>query len=234
MVILDDYILVLEKSALFRGIEGTTIGHMISCFAPLRQRYKKTEQIVTAGEPYTGIGIVIEGEVLVTKESIAGNRTIMSVLKKGDMFGEMVSFTDVKKWPATVTAQSDSEVIFIKPELVVNQCEKVCDGHRKMIENLMKIMAKKALMLNKKLEYLSIRSLRGRLSAYLLEQYTSKKEAMFLLPMNRDELADFFNVTRPSLSRELSRMKAEKIIDFHKSTFKILDLEALKEALENA
>lgn len=234
MYVLDDYILVLEKSALFRGIEASTIGNMISCFAPVRLKYQKNEQIVGAGEPYTGIGIVIEGEVLVTKESIAGNRTIMSVLKKGDMFGEMVSFTEVKKWPATVTAQSDCEVIFIKPEMVLNQCKNVCEGHRQMIENLMKVMAKKALMLNKKLEYLSIRSLRGRLSAYLLEQYASKKEVMFLLPMNRDELADFFNVTRPSLSRELSRMKTEKIIDFHKSSFKILDLGALKEALENA
>lgn len=231
MKIVNDYITILGKTALFSNIPLDTIEKMLTCFLPKFESYKKGEQIVVAGEPFTGIGIVLKGEVVVSKESFAGNRTIVNVLKQGDMFGEMVSFSEVKRWPASVMAQNDCQVIFIRPETVVNQCHKTCDGHRQMIENLLRIMSKKALMLNKKLEYLSIRSLRGRLSAYLLEQSSRTHEAFFSLPMNRDDLADFFNVTRPSISRELSRMKEDGLIDYHKSTFKIVNLEALKQEI---
>lgn len=222
---------LLNQTALFKNIDIETIKGMLTCLNPRIKPYMKNETLVLAGTPFTGIGIVLKGEVIIAKESLAGNRTIMTLLKPGDMFGEMVSFTDEKKWPATATAQSDCEVIYISPESVLDQCQRLCEGHKMMIENLLRVMSRKALMLNKKLEYLSIRSLRGRLSMYLLEQHMKTNKIIFSLPMNRDELADFFNVARPSLSRELSKMKEDGLIDFHKSSFKIIDVEALKKCI---
>jgi Mn-dependent DtxR family transcriptional regulator len=55
-----------------------------------------------------------------------------------------------------------------------------------------------------------------------------KGAATLMLPMNRNQLADFLNVSRPSMSRELSRMKDEGIIDYHLSSVKIMDLEELR------
>ena len=147
------------------------------------------------------------------------------------MFGEMISFTEKKVWPVTVTAQSDSEIIFISPENIITRCEKMCEAHQILIQNMLKIMSKKALILSRKVDYLSIRSLRGRLCAYLIEQWKSQQTPVFSLPMNRDELADFFNVARPSISRELGKMKEEGYIDFHKSAFKIIDFEAMKKEI---
>ncbi|HHW40565.1 MAG TPA: winged helix-turn-helix domain-containing protein [Syntrophomonadaceae bacterium] len=43
---------------------------------------------------------------------------------------------------------------------------------------------------------------------------------------------DFLNVYRPSLSREMGRMKTEGIIDFHRAPVKINGPEALKRAME--
>ena len=217
----------LSVSPLFRDIMHEDINAMLHCLNPRLQRYKKGATIANFGDVFFGIGIVVEGEIVIAKESIAGNRTIMTVLKKGEMFGEMVSFSDKKVWPATVTAQSDCEVIFVSPEKVISQCDKMCHYHQKLIDNILRIMSKKALMLNRKVEYLSIRSLRGKLCAYLIEQSRQQEAKVFNLPMNRDELADFFNVARPSISRELSKMKDEGLIDFHKASFKILDQEKM-------
>lgn len=232
MKMLDEKTLkLLSQTALFKTIDIEVLSGMMGCFRPSVKAYDKGQTLVVAGEPFTGIGIVLNGEVIIAKESLAGNRTIMSVLKAGDMFGEMVSFSPEKKWPATASAQTHCEVIYIAPETVLGMCQRVCDGHRIMIENLLRIMSKKALMLNKKLEYLSIRSLRGRLSAYLLEQHKRSGTLIFTLPMNRDELADFFNVARPSISRELSKMRDEGLIDYHKASFKLLDMDGLMSAL---
>lgn len=49
-----------------------------------------------------------------------------------------------------------------------------------------------------------------------------------MLPMNRNELADFLNVTRPSLSREMSRLREEGVIDFHMESIKILQVDVLR------
>lgn len=221
----------LFGTALFRGIDKTGIGDMLPCLNPRVANHKKAENIANSGDPFYGIGIVIEGEIVIAKENIAGNRTILTVLKKGDMFGEMISFSDKKIWPVTVTSQSDSEVIFISPEKVMTQCDRVCASHQKLIENMLFIMSRKALMLSRKVDYLSIRSLRGKLSAYLIEQWKTQGTQIFSLPMNRDELADFFNVARPSISRELSKMKDERLIDFHKASFKLIDIDKLKEEI---
>lgn len=221
----------LFGTALFRAIDKQGIKDMLPCLNPRVATHKKGENIANSGAPFYGIGIVIEGEIVIAKENIAGNRTILTVLKKGDMFGEMISFSDKKVWPVTVTSQSDSEVIFISPEKVITQCDRVCASHQKLIENMLYIMSRKALMFSRKVDYLSIRSLRGKLSAYLIEQWKMQGTQIFSLPMNRDELADFFNAARPSISRELSKMKDEKLIDFHKASFKIIDIEKLKEEI---
>lgn len=227
-----EMISIIKGIPLFKGIEDQDIVSMLGCLNPRLYSYSKGQCIANIGDPFLGLGIVLEGEVIIAKESIAGNRMIITVLKKGDMFGEMMSFSLHTKWIAAVTAQTQAKIIFISPEKVISQCENMCSGHKKLIENMLRIMAKKALLLNRKVEYLTIKSLRGKLSAYLLETQKQNQNAFFELPMNRDEMADFFNVARPSISRELSRMRDDGLIDFHKSTFKILDIEKLRDLVE--
>lgn len=228
MKIQDKVVDCLVTTSLFKGIEKPELANMLNCLNPRITQFKKGESIAISGNPFNGLGIVIEGEAVIAKENVAGIRAILTVLHSGDMFGEMISFSERKFWPVNVTAQMDCEVIFISPENIIKNCEKMCNAHQTVIYNMLRIMSRKALMLTRKVDYLSIRSLRGRLCAYLIEQWKEQNSAIFTLPMNRDALADFFNVARPSISRELSKMKEDGYIDFHKSSFKILDLEAMK------
>jgi CRP-like cAMP-binding protein len=94
------------------------------------------------------------------------------------------------------------------------------------------ILSRKAITLSRQLEFLSIRSMRGRIAAFLLEQHKKSGRATFMLDMNRNELADFLNVARPSLSREMCRMRNEGILDFHRSSMQIRDMAALKDAAQ--
>jgi CRP-like cAMP-binding protein len=116
----------------------------------------------------------------------------------------------------------------MSPQKILGYCDGKCPWHRQLVLNMLKILSEKALILNKKLEYVSIKSMREKLGTYFLDQYRRNKSLTFMLPLNRNELADFLNVSRPSMSREMSRMKDDGIIDFHMSTVRILDFEALK------
>lgn len=224
------YIPVLGKVPLFYNITDMELIGMLTCFHSRVRRYDKEGIIAVEGDPYTGIGVILSGGVIVSKINEQGERVVISKFGQGQMFGEMIAFSEKNKWPATVSALKDTEVISIDPSLIVNTCGKMCGSHRQLIMNMLTLVSNKALVLNKKVEYLSKKSMRGKLAKYIIEQKKGKETKNFEVDLNRNELSDFLNVSRPSMSRELGRMKEDGLIDFHKQTFKILDTVALKEA----
>lgn len=222
------YLDIPENLPLFHGIEKDEMVSLLQCLTPKIQSYSKNETIVTVGESIDRFGLILEGEAMIVKENAVGNRVIMTVVKKGDLFGEMLVFSSHKTWPVSVRVQTSCKVLFLSHADLINRCANNCTWHTSMLHNFMKIISDKSIMLNKKVEYLSIKSIRGKICAYLLEQYQKTKSNTIILSLKRNELADFLNVSRPSMSRELCQMRDEGIIDFHLSTFKIKDLEAMK------
>jgi len=223
---------VLSECMLFRGMASQELSALLDCLDFRVRRFSRNDIVNIAGDPFEGVGVILSGQADVIKENNAGERMIMTMLKPGDLFGEMAAFSGVGKWPATVVAHTDCSIIYVPADKLTGQCEKTCAGHRRLIINMLGILSKKALTLSKKLEYLSIRSVRGRIANFLLEHYKNNGQAIFMLPMNRNEMADFLNITRPSLSREMSRMRDDGILDFHRSSVRITDIAALKEAAE--
>lgn len=214
----------ISKSQLFHGINEEDLASLLHCLKPRISIYKKNDYITIAGNDFDGIGIVLEGEATVSKENAAGNRTIMAMLKTGDMFGEIIAFSSQSIWPATVQAQEPCKIFFLSKDKIISECEKVCSWHKILIRNMLTIVSEKALMLNRKVEYLTIIGIREKIITFLLEQLKKTGKTTFMLPMNRKELAEFLNVSRPSLSREMCRMRNEGIIDFHMATVKIIDV----------
>ena len=217
---------VLPEAILFDGIDVNDLSVMMGCLKPRICEYKKDEYIAIAGDKFESVGILLTGEAAIIKENVEGNRVVMAILQPGDMFGEMVVFSSNSIWPSTVVAQQDCKVFFLSKNKIIGQCERICPWHRTLILNMLKIVSERALKLNKKVEYLTIKSMRGKISIFLLDQYKKTGKTTFILPMNRNDMADFLNVSRPSMSREMSRMKDEGIIDYHLSTIKIKDIDA--------
>lgn len=222
----------LSRCALFENISRDQMLSILNCMNLKIQEYKKNDYLTIAGEDFFQIGVVLSGTVALTKETAAGSRVIIGLLGAGEMFGEMAAYSGKKSWPVTVIAQTNCTVMFFSQDKIVGCCDKVCISHKQLIMNMLKVVSNRALMLNKKVEYLSIKSLRGKISTFLLEEYKKTGSNTFQLELNRNELADFINVSRPSLSRELCKMRDEGLIDFHSTAIKIKDFEAIKELSE--
>lgn len=222
----------LAQVKLFDNIDIDELNKMLMCLKPTVVSFKKKEYIAIVENEFKGIGIIISGEIIVTKENVSGDRIIMSKLGKANMFGEIIAFSNNDKWPTTVIAETDCTVLFLPPNKITGNCPNMCLGHRFLISNMLKIVSQKALELNKKVDYLTIKSIRAKISTFLLEQYKNTGKLTFMISLKRNELAQFLNMSRPSLSRELIKMKEEGIIDFYKSSFKIVDIEKLKLCLK--
>lgn len=219
---------VLSKCVLFQGLKAGEIEQMMGCIVPRTAQYEKGALITEADGSMREIGIVLSGSVAVTKETPLGERIVLNKISPGGIYGEVAALSDAQRAPATIFSSESSVVMFILPEKILNPCKNACPWHRNLTANLVRIVADKALYLNRKIDYLAIKSMRGKLCTYLYEWYSKTGGLSFTLPFNRNELADFLNVSRPSMSRELGRMRDEKILSFEGSKFQILNLSKLK------
>lgn len=223
-----EWIDTLIISPLFYNVKREKINTMLNCLKPKVERYRKQETVVIPGQSFQGIGIVASGKIALTRETSAGNRIILDIIDKGAIFGEMIAFSDSKRWTMSIIAQEDSCLLFLPPETLVNECDNICKCRNLLISNLLNILSNQALSLSKKIDYLSEKSLRSKLSIYLLDIYQQAGDFALVIPMKRYELADYLNVTRPALSREMSLMRSEGIIDFDGSSIIIKDMAILK------
>jgi CRP-like cAMP-binding protein len=232
VILLEKWYGTILKSTLFRDINVQELQTMLNCLSPRLQTYDKGELAARWGEPMEGLGILLEGSLSIQKENVDGSRMIMNILEPGELFGEMAVFSEERSWPATIQAQEDSTVLYISADKIVGRCSNSCSFHRQLTSNMLKIVSERALWLNRKVEYLSIKGMREKLCTYFWELYKRNGKLIFLLPMNRNELADFLYVSRPSMSREMCRMRDEGLIDFHLSTIKILNPEKVSEYVQ--
>lgn len=223
---------LLLQTELFKNIERDELIRMLTCLQSRIVTYRQKELVTLEKSCFSDIGIILDGEVAVIKENFAGDRIFMSKLTAGDIFGEITVFSNGEPL-ATIEPVVDTTILFLPSSRIVGICPNVCTGHTMLIRNMLEIISRKAVDLNRKVEILSLKSIRAKISTYLLEQYQQCGKRTFTIPLKRHELAEFLNVPRPSLSRELKNMKEEGLIDFYRNSFRIMDIEALKKSLAN-
>lgn len=224
---LEKYIYQLKKNSLFQNIDSSQVLELMQRLRPRTVRYKADEFITLAGNTMNEIGVVVFGEVSVTKDTPSGDVTILNNLKEGELFGEVVALSGSGKAPVNVVAKTDCTIVFLNPSKFFNMDGSGCVAHAQFVQNAVMTLAKKALSLNRKIDYLVIKSLRGKVCAVLTDIYEERKKTEITLPFNRNDFADFLNVSRPSLSRELGRMKEEGLINFKGKNVEILNLDSI-------
>ena len=206
------------------NLEKTQIDTLFKGFTTYLKTYKKDEIIFKGDEYINELGIILKGKVIIGKETSAGNKTIIAILGQDDFIGEVMAISHNRITNTVISGEDKTEIVFIPIGDIVS--------HDALTKNLLVILAKKAYFLNRRVYYLQLKTIRGKISKFLLEESDKINSTTFSLNFNRQKMAEFLNVSRPSLSRELSRLKAEGIIDFYKETMKILDKKALEDYQE--
>ena len=216
------YIDVLKNCMLFEDIAEDELLSMLSCLDARVITAQKGELVLCEGEPAEHVGILLSGEVQIIRNDFFGNRDIVSALIPGEMFGESFACAAVKELPVSVAASECSEIMFIDCRRIITTCSSSCRFHNSVIYNLLRVLADKNIAFNRKMEIVSKRTTRDKLMTYLLMQAKSCGSSSFTIPFDRQELADYLSVERSGLSVELSKMRREGLIDYHKNHVTLL------------
>ena len=212
---------VLRKVKLFDGIDKD-LEAMLQCLGSEEKNYDRGEIILLTGQPVTTVGVILAGEVQIIQEDYYGNRSILTELSPSHIFGEAFASAGIKESPVTVLAKTNTTVLFLGIERIINTCPNSCIFHNRLIENLLKILARKNILLSNKNQLLSRRTIQDKVLSYLSMQAEKKGNLTFEIPFTRNELADFLCVDRSALSRVLSKLQKEGILEYDHKHFKLL------------
>ncbi|WP_243145199.1 Crp/Fnr family transcriptional regulator, partial [Clostridium neonatale] len=191
--------------------------------------YKKGEVIFQEEEICSAIGLIIDGTINIERIYPNGKSIVMSKFKDGDVFGEALLFSKVNKYPATVIALSDCKVLY----LTKNEIIKLFSVENKLMENFMMLLSEKIIILNNKIRSISLKSVRQKVVDYILCEYMNEKNEEIKLKYSKEEIANDIGIPRPSLSRELIKLRDEGLINFSRNKITILNIEELEDILFN-
>ena len=215
------YLGILRECPLFLGIEDDHILKMLGCLGAKVESFDKKYTVLAEGKPAKFIGIVLSGSVQVLRVDYFGNRSIISNALPSQMFGEAFACAEVGALPISVVANEPSEIMLIDCSHILHTCANNCLFHQQMIFNLMKALAQKNIMFHRKIEITSKRTTREKLMTYLMLQAKNAKSDSFDIPFDRQELADYLEVDRSGLSAEISKLRAEGVLESHKKHFEL-------------
>ncbi|MDR3730119.1 MAG: Crp/Fnr family transcriptional regulator [Oscillospiraceae bacterium] len=198
----------LAKSPIFEGISYESYLAMVDCFHARTKTYQNGEIILSFGEGSQAVGIVEEGSAALLRIDTDGNSTILEVLDPGGVFGETIAFSGVGGDSLMVVCRKSCRVLFIDYEHITKRCEKACDHHSVLVQNMLRLIAHKALALGERVEVLSQRSIRDKLLAYFSLQ-SSHSGGTFTLPFSLSALAEYISTDRSAMMRELKHLREE-------------------------
>lgn len=210
------------RSPLFLGIRPEDMEGMLGCIGYYIREYQKGEIISFEAETIDHVGVVLSGSVDMIKEDVWGNRTMLLRSYMEDVFGETFACGEDPMSVVTFVAAEDSKVMFLSFCRVMHTCTHACVFHQTLIENMVRIIARKNLELMRKIEVVSKKTLREKILAYLSIQSQSQGSNRFEIPLGRVEWAEYLCADRSALTRELAKMKEEGLIEFQRNTFEIL------------
>ena len=219
-------LLAFSVSTLCRGVEVLELDRLLA-----KTRYRvedraQGELLLLSGSRYDELRVLLEGSVSAEMHHPNGKVVTIETIKAPDPIAPAILFAPRRALPVTVVAGTQCRLLILPMETILD----LCQWDRRFLVNFLGEIGGKLSLFAEKFRLLQFSSLRRRIAAYLVPRL---EDGVLLLPCSKERLAEYLSVARPSLSRELSAMAAEGLLEIDRRTIRILDLEKLNKLLQS-
>ena len=211
----------IEKSRLFQGMTAKELSSCLDSLDAREKKYRKDDVILHAGDKTNNIGMVLSGSVTIESNDVWGNCTVLSHVGQNQYFAETYALLG-EVLLVDVRANEESRILFCNIKNLIEDSKKSSPWKEKLLKNILIISSQKNLVLSGRSFHTSPKSCRGRLLSYLNATALQTGSREFNIPFNRQQLADYLNLERTNMSKELSHMQDEGLIEYRKSHFKLI------------
>ncbi len=242
---------VILKNPLFSGMDDTELTESLRLLSAFVSTYRRDERLHAPYTRLERFGLVLRGSLKVCCDDIDGGRMLMADVQPGVTFGESLCFLGIVDSPAYIYASVDTAVLWLSDAALhtaggtgddpgTDRAEKTGNpGNPAFLpalrERFTSLLCHRTLSMNSRIQTLTKLSLREKLLFFLSqaarEAFTRRSgggrsqsvlSRPFDISMSRDDLASYIGANRTAVSRELSNMKKDGLIDYAGSTFRLL------------
>lgn len=215
--------MAIIKSPIFKDITESEISEMTAAGFLRARKFRKNSFIYHVTDIVHEIGIVASGQVTIEYIDLWGNKAIMSNIVPGHVFAETYALTGEPLMVDAVASET-SVILFLDMNKLLdthldNRQFKNTHFKDTILNNLLHISIQKNLTLSNRIFCTSPKTIRERLLIYLSNESRKAGSQEFVIPFDRQQLADYLNVDRSALSKELGKMRDEGIIESRKNAF---------------
>lgn len=188
--------------------------------------FEKNKLIFRQGDLCDALNILMSGSVKTEMITENGNLLGIEIINAPRPLAPAFLFSGNNRFPVDVTTLEEVEILRIPKDEVL----RLMTSQPDFLQQFLTHNANRTQFLTNRLQLLSIKTIKGKIAHFLLEQSDLQGDT-FQIQRNQTELADFFGVARPSLARSLSEMVDEGIISINKKEYTILNRNKMKELL---
>lgn len=222
---LKKYFYVLKKISLFRSFTDEEFYKIFDETNYKITKYSKDSLVFFEKEPCDTLNIILDGQLQIQKTDDTGNMLVVTDFSTGDLVGETLIFGEPNLYPLSIISITEVTILYIMKDAVLY----LCQNNRDFLIGFLGMLSGKTITLSRKLDQISLKTIRESIIDFILMEYNKNKDMTIPLNMTKKKWADMMGVQRPSLSRELLRMKKEGLIDYNYKYIFIKNLEGLKE-----
>ncbi len=161
------------------------------------------------------IALLLSGQLFIEKNSAEGDLFIVSTLAPGDLiWNEQLGLSDEH----IIQVKSDTKLLVFEQAIFPEGCAL----RTYIYQQLLKHVLEQHQRLFERVDLLGNRRLRERILSFL-EKQGAEAGKTITIPYSRHELAHYLHVDRSALSRELTAMKQDGLLDYHLNSFTLSD-----------
>ena len=230
----------IRTTAFFRGLGDEDLAEALRTLRAAVKTYSRGELILHAGEPTERMGLVLSGSVTIESNDLWGTRTILSHAGPGEFFAETYAMLPGEVLLVDAAANENCRILFLNmtalrgdaalpdaalpgaaasPEAAAPAKKGSGSWRGALIRNLLHISFRKNLILSGRAFHTAPHAVRARVMSYLNTMALRSGSNTFEIPFDRQQMADYLNVERTALSKELGRMRDDGLISFRKNRF---------------
>ena len=212
----------LVPSPLFLGLSPADLDALAAAGLLRQKTFAKHTVIFRVGSRVQEIGVVVQGTVHIENLDLWGTKSILSSISAGQAFAETYAFCGDALMVDAVAAE-DCTVLLLSTRVLSDA--RVSPAVRDtLLHNLLAVSMRKSLSLSQRIFCTTPKTVRGRLLTYFSAQAAKAGGLEFDVPFNRQQMADYLNLDRSALSKELCKMRDEGLLEFEKNHFRLNEL----------
>lgn len=203
----------IQHIPLLSKVDTTVLDRCLAENQVLVRQYSKGVTVHHQHDACTALDVVLSGNLVAYSLSENGVAITMFKFKKNSIIGANLLFGDNNTYPLNIYSVTACDLLHLSRKAVM---EFLHDYH--FVMQYIKSLSMNSQGMNRKITMLTQKTLRENIMDYLKQQSIIQGSSKIVLPFSKKELADYLGVQRPSLFRELKKLKDEGIIEIDNRT----------------